>query len=185
MERADEVLPGAGVHADLAADGGVEHREERRRHLDERDAAEVRGGDEAGEVARDAAPERDDRRIAAEAERDEIVGEAGPGVARLRGFARRKGEGAPAVGDGIAAGALGGAPCGIRPVEELAIELRDGLIADECRAARAEVGADELGKAGKEAGLDVDRVLAALVRDGDGGPHGGARHQVTSPAPAR
>ena len=61
---ADEVLAGGVVDADLAADRAVDLREERRRHLDDRHAAEVRGGGEPGDVADDSAADGDDRRRA-------------------------------------------------------------------------------------------------------------------------
>ncbi len=50
-EGADEVLSLRQVHRGLPADRGVDLRGERRRHLHERDAPHVGGGDEAGEVA--------------------------------------------------------------------------------------------------------------------------------------
>ena len=67
MERADQVLALRRVHAGLAAHRRVQHGEQRGRHLEVRDAAQVRRGDEPGEVARDAAAERDDAAVAPEA----------------------------------------------------------------------------------------------------------------------
>ena len=46
-ERADEVLALGQVHAGLAADGGVDHPEQRGRDVHDRDAAVVHGGGEA------------------------------------------------------------------------------------------------------------------------------------------
>ena len=69
MERADEVLPRGGVHARLAADRGVDHGEQRGGALHDGHAAHERRGDEAREIADDAAAERDDRRVAAAARR--------------------------------------------------------------------------------------------------------------------
>ena len=60
VERADVVLAGAEVDRHLAADGGVDLGEQRRRHLDEPDAAQKGRGDVAGEVADHAAAERHD-----------------------------------------------------------------------------------------------------------------------------
>ena len=88
MERADEILAARRVDAGLAADRGVDHREQRRRHLHDWDAAHVRRGDESGQVANDAAAERDDRRVAPEAGFEELVGEARPRLARLVRLAR-------------------------------------------------------------------------------------------------
>ena len=62
VERADQVLAERMVDADLAADGAVDLREQRRRHVDERDAAQVGGRGESGHVADDAAADGDDRR---------------------------------------------------------------------------------------------------------------------------
>src|SRR5712692_1019366 len=48
MERAEHVFAGRHVDARLAADGGIDHREESRRHLHVGDATQVSGGHEAG-----------------------------------------------------------------------------------------------------------------------------------------
>ena len=64
IEGADQVLAERVVHADLAADRAVHLREQRRRHVDERDAAQVGRRREAGHVADDAAAEGDERRRA-------------------------------------------------------------------------------------------------------------------------
>ena len=64
VEGADEVLAGREVHADLAADRRVDLRQQRRRHLDERDAAQEGRGREARHVADDAAPDGHDDRPA-------------------------------------------------------------------------------------------------------------------------
>ena len=60
VERADQVLAERMVDADLAADRAVDLRQQRRRHLDDRDAAQVGGRGEAGDVADHAAADRDD-----------------------------------------------------------------------------------------------------------------------------
>ncbi len=63
-ERADDVLLQAGgsreVDTGLAADGGIDHRQQGGRALDDRHAALVGGGDEARDVTGDAAPYGDD-----------------------------------------------------------------------------------------------------------------------------
>ena len=61
MKRADEVLAQRVVDADLAADRAVDLRQQRRRHLHDRDAAQVRRGREAGDVADDATADGDQR----------------------------------------------------------------------------------------------------------------------------
>ena len=60
-------LPRGWLTATLPADGSVDLREEGRRHLDHRQAAHERRPREAGQVAHDAAADRDDRGVAVEA----------------------------------------------------------------------------------------------------------------------
>ena len=50
MECADQVLSQRVVHADLAADRAVHLRQQRRRDMHERDAAQKRGGRESRRV---------------------------------------------------------------------------------------------------------------------------------------
>jgi len=80
VERADEVLAERVVDGHLAADARVDLRQKARRQLHERHAAHVRRRDEAREVADDAAAEREDRRLAVEAELDgprvELLGDS-------------------------------------------------------------------------------------------------------------
>ena len=64
VEGADQVLAERMIDADLAADRAVHLRQQRRRHVHERDAAQVGGRRETGHVADDAAAERDERRRA-------------------------------------------------------------------------------------------------------------------------
>ena len=58
--RADQVLAERMVDAGLAADGAVDLREQRRRDLHDRNAAQVGGRGKAGRVAHDPAAERHD-----------------------------------------------------------------------------------------------------------------------------
>jgi hypothetical protein len=69
VERADEVLALGGVDAGLAPDGGVDHAEHGRRHVDESHATQPAGGDEAGQIGRGTTTEADD--------------DVGPGESRL------------------------------------------------------------------------------------------------------
>ena len=57
MEGSHEVLALGQVHGHLAPDAGVHHGQHGGRDLDEGDAAQVRGGREAREVAHHAAKE--------------------------------------------------------------------------------------------------------------------------------
>ncbi len=58
---ADQVLPRGVVDADLSADCAVHLGQQRRRHLDDRNAAQIGSGREPGRVADDAAAGGDDR----------------------------------------------------------------------------------------------------------------------------
>src|SRR6266581_860812 len=69
--------------AGLAADRRVDHREQRGGELDVRDAAEIRGRHESGDVTHDAAPERDDRAIPPELRGEQLVGQRRPRLPRL------------------------------------------------------------------------------------------------------
>ena len=101
VERTDEVLALGEVDAGLAADRGVDHREQRRRDLHDVDAAVVHRRREARGVADDTAAERDDRIRAQQPPLREATRQLLHGVERL---------GRLAVGDGeelvVDAGAL-------------------------------------------------------------------------------
>ena len=64
------------VDAGLAPDGGVDLGDERGRDLDDGNPALVDGGAEAGKVADDAAAERDERVVAADPERGQLLEQA-------------------------------------------------------------------------------------------------------------
>ncbi len=81
VERADHVLAQRVVDARLAADRGIDLRQQGGGHLDEVDAAHVRRGGEAGQVADDAAAEGDQGRLAVAfigQQRVEDLHQAGP-----------------------------------------------------------------------------------------------------------
>ena len=80
IKRADEIFAGLQIDADLAADGAVHLRQQRRRHLHKRDAAQIRCRDKPRQIADHAAAERDDEGFAFEPVRREQV------VAGLNGF---------------------------------------------------------------------------------------------------
>ena len=81
------------IHTGLAPDGTVDLREQRRWHLDEIDAAHVGRCGKAGNVAGNAAAQRDDRRIAPGARLDEPVQDGRHRCERLVGFAVGKHDG--------------------------------------------------------------------------------------------
>ena len=93
VERTDQVLATGVVNARLAADRGIDLREQRRRHLDERDAAQVGRGGEPGDIANDAPAEGDDGRVAVGARFDQPVEDERYGVERLAALAVRQADG--------------------------------------------------------------------------------------------
>ena len=71
VEGADQILALRRVDAGLAADGGIDLRQQRGRHLHEIDAAAQDRGGKAGEIADHAAAERDDEIVALDLGRDQ------------------------------------------------------------------------------------------------------------------
>ena len=90
MKRTDHVLAARMIDGGLAAHGGIDLRQQRRRHLHEIDAALVAGRDEAGEVADHAAAERQHQRVASETVGDQHVEHAARRGERLVLFAVRQ-----------------------------------------------------------------------------------------------
>ena len=89
VERADQILAQRVVDADLPSHGAIHLRQKRRRHLHNRDAPQVRGGREPGDVADDAAADGDDRRGAVGRGADQRVVDAPHGPQVLVTFAVR------------------------------------------------------------------------------------------------
>src|SRR5262249_30206336 len=83
MARAEEVLSCRVIEAGLAANGGGDHREERRRNLEAAPASEERGSGEAGEIADAPASERDDERVAIDPRAERRVPDRADGGERL------------------------------------------------------------------------------------------------------
>ena len=86
MERAEQVLALRRVDAGLAADGGIDLRQQRGRHLHEIDAAAQDRRRKAGEIADHAAAERNHQIVALDLGRDQRLGdlfEAGIGLRPL------------------------------------------------------------------------------------------------------
>ncbi len=153
VEGADEVLPARRVHADLPPHRCVQHREQGGRHLDERDAPQVGGGDEAGEVAHHAAPDRDDGGIPPESAVEQRVGEDAPPFPGLGGLAR---------GEDEAALAEVGTPPGAEARGHV-------LVGHQGEATAGHAPGHHLVQAAQRARLDQDRVGAARMPDGDRG----------------
>ena len=156
VEGADQVLAARVVDADLPADRRVDHRQQRRRALHERHAAQVRRRDEAGEVADDAAAKRDDGRTALRFVVEEPVVRRAHGLEALAGLA-----GGNREERGLEAG-------GVQGCERRLAVLRAGVaVADhERRAAEAAV-VHQRTEIGEGAPAAVDLVCAAGRRNGD------------------
>ena len=139
---ADVVLRLREVDAGLAPVGRVDLRDERRRDLDEADAALVGGGAEAGEIADDATAEGDDHVLAGHA----AAGELGPhdlGVGdRLR----------------LLAGHDRDAP--VERLERVAVQVPDAPVGDE----EAASGHDRRRPEAEEPRTDEHRVVARRTR---------------------
>ena len=90
VEGADQVLAARMVDAGLAADGGVHHREQRRRQLHDRDAALVGGRREARDVADHAAAEGEHQAVAVEPRGDQRVDDERDVAERLLLLAARQ-----------------------------------------------------------------------------------------------
>ena len=76
VKRADQVLAERVIDADLAADRAVHLRQQRRRHVRQRDAAQERRGRESRRVADHAAADGDDRAAAIGAGADQRLVDA-------------------------------------------------------------------------------------------------------------
>ncbi len=88
MKRAQQVLAARDVHAGLATDGGIDHRQQRRRHLHITDAPEVGRRHKPRYVAGHAAAQRDHDAVATEARFQQAVRQRRPGLSRLVPLAR-------------------------------------------------------------------------------------------------
>ena len=170
-DRADVVLALGQVHARLSADGRVDHRQERRGHLEQTDAALVGGRDEAHQVPHHA-PAQGGHGVAAPE----------PGLGRQAAEALHLGQalGALAGRDGRADDAEAALLQGrARPPRE----PRDVAVAHEHHARPGGPLGPELAQAVEDPRPEVDRE-AGLA---DLGPAGGSGrrgpHRVASAAP--
>ena len=169
MKRADEVLANGRIDGGFAADRGVNHGEQRGRHLHDGETAHEGGGHESGQVADDATPHGDDGGIASGAPFQQGVGEFGPAVARFLLLTRRDGEQACAIGRELGR-------------NRFSVQARDGAVADDGYAMRRGRTLRNLPDALPHPGPAVDRVRQRQrQRVGMRARH----YQVTSPAPAR
>src|SRR5207244_3465016 len=94
MENADHVLGVRMVDGYLAADRAIDHGQERGRNHEEGQAARIGGGNEAGQVANDAAANGDDERLAVGGQINQAIvklGGDGEGFLSFTGWADSRG----------------------------------------------------------------------------------------------
>ncbi len=87
-EQADEVLAALGIDAGLAADGGIDLRQQARRHLHHMHATADDAGSKAGKIADDAATQGDDNVAALEPCTEDGIDDALQNRETLRLFSR-------------------------------------------------------------------------------------------------
>ncbi len=133
MERADEVLALRRIDAGLAADGGVHLRQQRGRDLHEAHAAAQDRRRKAGEVADDAAAQRDDEIAAFEAELEQALAQRLQLAKALGRLARRQRDRAD-----VAAVLLQGR------FQRAEMKARDVRVRDDGAARSSEPRADQL-----------------------------------------
>ena len=179
MEGADQVLAVLGIDRGLAADRGIDLRQQRGRHLHVVETAAHHGGREAGEIPDHAAAERDHEIAALDARRDQRLADLLEHRKALGALARRHGHdrGADAA------------------QRERSLRGREMMAGDRgvgdhrrlgARPQRRHAGAER----GQRAAADHDLVAARTERDihqnGFGCPHRdrhGTRSSTASGAP--
>ena len=153
MKCADKIFTSGEIHADLAAHGAIDLREERSGHLHKIHAAQVCGGHESGQVADNAPAEGNDERAALDAVFGKLI------VTRLYVF-ERLGlfPGGLANEDGRKAGGLE------RGEGRFEIVTSDGSIGDDrTTLAELETGA-VFAEIRKQPRRDVNRVRSICQR---------------------
>ena len=155
MKRAEQVLAGNQIDAGLAADRGVDLREQRGRDLQHRDAAHEDGGQKAADIRHDAAAESDYDAGAVAAAFNHLLGQRFDFREPLAFFAAGQEQGLES-----AAAEAGSQP---RPVQIPNVFCRD----DKQRARRAR---NELGRAAGGPAFN-DRIVSALRRSNAKGWH--------------
>lgn len=89
IERAHQILSRFEIHAYLAADGGINLREQSGRDLDEGNAAEISRGDKTCQIADDAAAERGDEGFPFQTVRGQLIAAGVNGFEVFGRFSRR------------------------------------------------------------------------------------------------
>ncbi len=163
-EGADQVLAEAAggqreVDAGLAADGGVDHGQERGGHVDEGNPAQVGGGREAGGVAHDAAAQGHERARSLQAVLEHAAVERADDVERLGVLVGQKGDRRRLEAGRLQR--LAGDPP-VLALDPLVDRQERPAVGDDLGHARAD--------AREQARLDDHLVAEVAGRDGDGAP---------------
>ncbi len=173
MERADHVLAEPVVDTGLAADRRVDLRQQRRRQLHEAHAALVGRGREAGDVADDAAAQRDDGHAAIEACLEHRIVDRFEHRGVLESLAVRHDD----RHDAIAERRQG-------RNERVAVQRRDGLVRDERDVTTTGARIEEAGpersmgaRLAKRSVDDADRIAAFAERDDERRFDAGSGHE--------
>ena len=154
MESADEVLAVAGVDGGLAADRGIDLRQQRGRHLHVIEPAPHHRRGESGEIADDAAAERDDEIAALDARGDDGLADLFEDRKAFRPLAGRDDD-AVALHAGLFKGRLGGR-------QNVA---RDVLVGDDESLGAGPQRGDARAKRSNNAAPDHDVVAARAELD--------------------
>ena len=124
------------VHARLAADRRVDHRQQRGRDLEDADAAQIAARRKARQVAGNAAAERDDGVAAGQPRGSEVLQQQRKGAERLGWLAGREGE------------AAHGAVRLEKPADQIAVKRFDVAVGDQAEASAP-------GEPGERGGEDI------------------------------
>ena len=167
MEGTQEIFPLADVDPGLAADRGIDLRDDGRRHLYEGDTAVENGGDEARQIPDHAATQRDDQRLPVMSGADHFPAEC----FRLDHRFRRL-----ASGDRVQGRVETGSFQGFH--QGTGVKSSHRVVADNRRAQAGDPGLIErFSGLAEQAGFDEDRVGAVSEIDVDG-RHGGIMKQA-------
>ena len=156
VEGADQVLAMRGIDRGLAADRGIDLRQQRRRHLHVVEPAPHDRCGKAREIADHAAAERNDEIVALDAVPDQLVAERRKMRERFRALARRQHDGGSLVGRLC--------HCGQSRIEMM---LRYVLVADDGEPCTGPQLRDPLAERRELAAADHDVVAARAERDVD------------------
>ena len=152
IERPGQVFPRRQIDGCLAADGRVDHGEQRRRDLDEADAAQIGRGGKARQIARHAAAERGDRVLPRQLLRAERVEKLKIGARALGALAVREHKAADCQPGSLQTAA-----------DRAAIQRPDRIVRDEHHFFRVRHGADLLAGPLQKAAPDPDLIASRCV----------------------